>query len=72
MNTFLRNNWAKLTPAQLAQIDVLYPLAQSFPNSGPYWRTASNAYGEMRYNCPGIFVSEMFDKYGVKSSWNYQ
>ncbi|TVY64341.1 Lipase [Lachnellula suecica] len=71
MNSFLKNNFVKLTPAQLATIDTLYPPAETFPNSGPYWRTASNAYGEMRYNCPGIYLSSTYPSHGVPQSWNY-
>jgi carboxylesterase type B len=72
MNTFLRNNFAKLNASQLAQIDSFYPKAEQFPSMGTYWRTAANAYGEMRYICPGIYLSSVFPKYGVLDSWNYQ
>ncbi|RDW75849.1 hypothetical protein BP5796_06670 [Coleophoma crateriformis] len=71
MNNFLKNNWVGLTSDQLAQIDIYWPKAEQFPNSGEYWRAAANAYGEMRYNCPGIYLSGQFPKYGVNSSWNY-
>ncbi|KAL3418592.1 carboxylesterase [Phlyctema vagabunda] len=71
VNNFLKNNWVKLTEAQLAQIDFYYPKAEQFPNSGAYWRTAANAYGEMRYNCPGIYLSGQYPSYGYNASWNY-
>jgi carboxylesterase type B len=71
MNDFLKDNFVQLNAAQLATIDFLYPKAQQFNNSGPYWRTASNAYGEMRYNCPGIFISSAYPRYGMSQSWNY-
>jgi carboxylesterase type B len=70
MNNYLSNNFVKLTASQLAQIDHLYPKAEQYPDSGPYWRTAANAYGEMRYNCPGIFVSSSIHQAGVPS-YNY-
>ncbi|TVY62708.1 Lipase [Lachnellula suecica] len=71
VNAFLKNNYVQLNAAQLAQIDHFYPKAEQFPGQGPYWRTAANAYGEMRYNCPGIFVSYSYPRYGVSQSWNY-
>lgn len=71
MNSFLKDNFVQLTASQLAEIDFLYPKAQQFPNSGPYWRTASNAYGEMRYICPGIFISSAFSRYGISQNYNY-
>lgn len=71
MNDFLIDNFVQLNAAELATIDFLYPKAQQFPDSGPYWRTACNAYGEMRYICPGIFISSAYPLYNVPESWNY-
>jgi hypothetical protein len=72
MNTFLHDQFPKLTTNQLSNIDKLYPKAEQFPNSGPYWRSVSNAYGEMRYICPGIFFSQSVAKHttgsGIDSS----
>ena len=70
VNTFLKNNFAKLTAAQLAQIDHFYPKAEQFSGRGAYWRTAANAYGEMRYNCPGIYLSSVATSNGLPS-YNY-
>lgn len=42
----------------------------TFPDAGVYWQSTSNAYGEMRYICPGINLSSVFSDRGVKS-WNY-
>jgi len=73
INSFLKANYIKLTIPQLAEINHYYPQAEQFPNRGPYWRTAANTYGEMRYNCPGIFLSQSFaaPTSGVKT-WQYQ
>ncbi|RDW58233.1 carboxylic ester hydrolase-11 [Coleophoma cylindrospora] len=71
MNDFLRNNFVRLTDSQLAKINQFYPKAEQFPDSGPYWRAAANAYGEMRYNCPGIAISTAYDDAGVEESWLY-
>ncbi|KAH9217163.1 Alpha/Beta hydrolase protein [Leptodontidium sp. 2 PMI_412] len=72
MHNFLGDNFPKLTEAQLAQIDVLYPKAEQYPGKGTYWKTGANAYGEMRYNCPGIFISSAIVASGMPSSWNYR
>jgi carboxylesterase type B len=74
MNNFLRNNWLHLDSTQLKKIDNLYPEAEQFPGAGPYWQTAANAYGEMRYNCPGINLSSTYLQAGVPSynyHWDY-
>ncbi|KAE8443854.1 hypothetical protein EG329_001263 [Mollisiaceae sp. DMI_Dod_QoI] len=71
-HNFLQNNFVNLTASQLAEIDILYPQAQQFLSKGAYWRTAANAYGEMRYICPGINVSSMISSHGVKENWNYR
>jgi carboxylesterase type B len=72
MNAFLKNNFVKLTSEQLAQIDNLYPNSSTtqYPGRGSYWRTAATAYGEMRYNCPGINISSTIAAANVPS-YNY-
>ncbi|KAH8590477.1 Alpha/Beta hydrolase protein [Bisporella sp. PMI_857] len=70
MNTFLKANYIKLTPEHLAKIDGYYPKAEQFPNKGSFWRTTANAYGEMRYNCPGLFLSQVVAATS-NSSWHY-
>lgn len=73
-DTFLRNQFPKLKPRHLRKIHKLYlqdiESQPQFPDSGPYWRAASNAYGEMRYICPGIDMSSVFARAGARS-WNY-
>lgn len=72
-NTWLRNCFPRLTLEQLGRVDELYPNPnQTCPNTGCYWRQLSNAYGEMRYMCPGLFISNAFTKYGVPQSWAYR
>ena len=70
VDDFLKNNFPKLTAQQLSEINSLYPKAEAFPNSGPYWRTAANAYGDMRYMCPGIWLSTIYSSRDV-AGWNY-
>ncbi|KAH7416637.1 triacylglycerol lipase-like protein [Cadophora sp. MPI-SDFR-AT-0126] len=71
MNSFLRNQFSKLTAAQLSVVDRLWPKAEQLPNSSAYWRTASNVYGEMRYNCPGIAITAAYDEEGVANTYFY-
>ncbi|RAL07457.1 putative triacylglycerol lipase [Aspergillus homomorphus CBS 101889] len=72
-DTFIQSQFPAIRLDQLAKINHLY-LAKdqtiSFPNAGLYWRPTSNAYGELRYNCPGIAMSTAFSQAGMKS-WNY-
>jgi len=71
-DTFLHNQFPALTLGQLGRINELYPVAEQFNNSGIYWRQVSNAYGEMRYTCPGIYISNIYDQYNVSGNWNYR
>ncbi|KUJ10568.1 triacylglycerol lipase-like protein [Mollisia scopiformis] len=70
-HAFLKDNFVNLTAANLAQIDNFYPQAGQFPGKGVFWQTAANAYGDMRYICPGINISSMLSSHGVDKSWNY-
>jgi carboxylesterase type B len=70
VNNFLQDNFPKLTTSDLTQINNLYPQAEKFPNAGAFWRTAANAYGDMRYMCPGIWISTIFDKHEAQG-WLY-
>lgn len=72
MNSFLQDQFVKLTAADLDQIDQYYPEAEQFPGKGTFWRAAANAYGEMRYICPGIYISSMVTEHGEEASYNYQ
>ncbi|KAL8727943.1 MAG: hypothetical protein Q9166_005708 [cf. Caloplaca sp. 2 TL-2023] len=40
--------------------------------TGKYWHSAAGAYGELRYICPGLFLSNAYARHGVKSNWNYR
>lgn len=71
MNRFMKNQFPQISDQQLAQIDQYYPIAEQFPNTGQYWRAVSNAYGDMRYMCPGLYISSAFSK-SKTPSWNYR
>ncbi|KAI2791527.1 hypothetical protein POX_c04388 [Penicillium oxalicum] len=70
---FLRSQFNTLTDSQLAKINSIYLTenqTRQFPNAGLYWRPASNAYGDLRYTCPGISLSSAYGQAGVPG-WNY-
>ncbi|KAK8132655.1 hypothetical protein PG999_000828 [Apiospora kogelbergensis] len=71
---FLHNQFPYLRHDQLSTINTLYPNKNSSlcPGAGCYWRQVSNAYGDMRYTCPGLFISSQVALRGVKGSWNYR
>lgn len=70
---FLRSQWPALSNAQLHHIHTLYPKTNdSFPKSGPYWRQLSNAYGDIRYTCPSISMSQLFSKHLGQLVYNYE
>ena len=67
---FLRNQFPSLTSAQLAQYNTLYGL--DVQNPGPYWHHVSSAYGETRYICPGIQLSNALSSHSQPLIWNYR
>ncbi|KAK3112677.1 hypothetical protein LTR53_010795 [Teratosphaeriaceae sp. CCFEE 6253] len=73
-DTFIQAQFPAITLAQLRMWNELYPVngTPSFPDSGRYWRQVSNGYGEMRYICPGIFISSVFANMSLDQNWNYR
>ncbi|OTB00630.1 hypothetical protein M426DRAFT_324182 [Hypoxylon sp. CI-4A] len=72
-NTFLRAQFPDLTKDQLEEIDDMYPNPNdTCPSTGCYWRQVSNVYGDMRYTCPGLYISSAARHYGVRNSFNYR
>lgn len=72
-DAFIKSQFSSITNTQLSKINSMYlrpDQVRTFPNSGPYWRAGSNAYGELRYICPGIHMSSIYAAAGVPS-WNY-
>lgn len=52
-------------------IQSLYPIGPQYQGAGAYFSAAALAYGEMRYNCPGIYISNANSDRGIASNWNY-
>lgn len=71
--TFLSAQFPFLDEQQLEEIEDLYPNPNdTCPSVGCYWRQISNAYGDMRYMCPGLYISSAMTHYGVSRSYNYR
>lgn len=72
-NTFLHDHFPYLTRKHLRRIDTLYPNnGPQFPHLGSWWRQVSNAYGDLRYMCPNLFISSALSRHGLKGNWNYR
>ncbi|PLB44716.1 putative triacylglycerol lipase [Aspergillus steynii IBT 23096] len=72
-DTFLQSQFPEIQLRHLARINAMYLQeneTRQFPEAEPYWIPTSNAYGEMRYTCPGMDMSSVYAQAGVKS-WNY-
>ncbi|KAI2603495.1 alpha/beta-hydrolase [Hypoxylon fragiforme] len=55
---FIRSQFSEITEQQLQTISELYPNPNdTCPSAGCYWRQVSNAYGDMRYMCPVLYIS---------------
>ncbi|KAM0316902.1 hypothetical protein ACHAPQ_011180 [Fusarium lateritium] len=69
---FIKAQFPFLTLEQLGKINDLYPNQNdTCPNTGCYWRQASDAYGDMRYKCSSLYISNALTTHGVPKSWNY-
>lgn len=72
-DTFLHDQFPFLTLDHIRRINTLFPNhGPEFPHSGLWWRQLSDAYGDLRYMCPTLFISSSFARYGVPHNWNYR
>ena len=67
---FLKNNWPGFSDKQLGKMVEMYDLDKQEP--APYWHHVSRAYGETRYICPGIQLSNLVTQHGVDNVWNWR
>ncbi|EED16023.1 triacylglycerol lipase, putative [Talaromyces stipitatus ATCC 10500] len=73
---FLTDNFPFLNDTELSTINSIYmsqPDNPVYPKAGKYWQGVSNAYGEMRYICPGIYLTTAYNNDSETSDtiWNY-
>ncbi|KAI1822441.1 vacuolar triacylglycerol lipase [Xylaria intraflava] len=73
-NSFLESQFPYLTLDQLSQINDLYPNQNnaSCPSTGCFWQQAAASYGDMRYTCPGTFISSAMTSFSTVQSYNYR
>ena len=73
MDNFLADNFPQLNQSSLDTINKLYPKGPQFSDHGAFFSAAATVYGEMRYICPGIFISEAINQFrSPLPNWNYQ
>jgi acetylcholinesterase len=70
---FMRNNYPNLSSSQLDAINDAYPLMTPVPEHAAYFPSASAAYGDATFTCPGNLMAESFAKYfSADKVWNYR
>ncbi|KAL9005623.1 MAG: hypothetical protein Q9188_001626 [Gyalolechia gomerana] len=71
-NDWIQAQFPLLNNTQKGYLTRTYPpTSQKWPKTGTYWRSTADAYGELRYICPGIFLSNVYANHSVKGNWNY-
>ena len=73
MDNFLLDNFPKLNQTSLETIHEFYPVSEQFPDHGTFYFNSATAYGETRYICPGIFISNRIREFrSPRPNWLYQ
>ncbi|KAL8943394.1 MAG: hypothetical protein Q9216_001103 [Gyalolechia sp. 2 TL-2023] len=72
-NDWIQAQFPLLNATQKDYLTENYPpTTETWPKTGRYWRSTADAYGELRYICPGIFLSNVYANHSVKRNWNYR
>lgn len=69
---FLKDQFPAITSDQLSQIHAKYPKGAQYPDTGAYWSVAAEMFGDMRYACPGLYITNAFNRHGRTDSWHYR
>ena len=70
---FISDNYPFLTKEMGAEIEKLYPEGMQIANHSAFFTAAAAAWGELTFNCPGIFIVSSVAKYGnTANNWLYQ
>ena len=70
---FFQNNYPHLTIADTDAINKEYPLMPPLPEHAAYFPSASAAYGEATFTCPGNYISLSFaNALPPDKVWNYR
>ena len=69
----MQNNYPHLRTADTDEINQQYPLMPPLPKHAAYFPSASAAYGESTFTCPGNFISLTFaNTISPYKVWNYR
>ncbi|KAK0624862.1 Alpha/Beta hydrolase protein [Bombardia bombarda] len=74
-NGFLRDQFPWLTVGMLERLNGLYPNPDASKGYGCWYRQTAAVYGEMRYMCPSLFITQALRRHGLANSsyayrWN--
>ena len=69
---FVQAQFPVISAEHLDDLEKLYPPGQKYPDAGKYWHSTSAAYGELRYVCPGIHLSNIYSAKKIKGNYNYR
>lgn len=69
---FIQGQFPVIKPNHLDVLSKIYPPLHQFPGTGEYWHCTCEAYGELRYVCPGIQLSNFYSRYNVMEIYNYR
>ena len=69
---FISDQYPFASSEVLNTVKSFYPESTQFPNHGAFFSAASNAYGEITFICPGLFINSQVNNYLAQKSWNYQ
>ncbi|KAI7972904.1 hypothetical protein EIK77_000791 [Talaromyces pinophilus] len=73
---FIQANFPTIQKVQLDKVNSMYmsePDNPVYERTGKYWQGVSNAYGEIRYICPAIYILSAYsgDSATINSNWGY-
>jgi acetylcholinesterase len=73
VTTFFKNNYPKLNDTQLQEVIARYPLMAPLPKHSAWFPSASAAYGDATFICPGESLSRsMARHFSPQQVWAYR
>ncbi|CAJ2512328.1 Uu.00g053430.m01.CDS01 [Anthostomella pinea] len=70
---FMKDNYPRLTSSEIQRINATYPLMTPLPEHNAWFPSASAAYGESTFTCPGNQIAASMAKYlSPDQVWNYR
>ncbi|TAQ86971.1 hypothetical protein B7494_g4704 [Chlorociboria aeruginascens] len=72
VSTFFLDNYPLLTTNDTTAINHEYPLMAPLPEHEAYFPSASLAYGETTFTCPGNFIALSLATHNPSQVWNYR